>query len=241
MCDVTPEEALQYIQTFALSTFSCTELLKILNQSSIANSQSARAAIPFLRAYRNCRGADQFLNSIQTSSCQDIKMEVDQSGPALFVPIERPSFYDEEEDQQANESIEEEEAEEGQIEDVMAFDDPASVKQFLEKLLSDEDSKLPIYTLTTNWNHFLDAIRTKPETTRVTAKFVQGHLLEMSNERATVLYSLLSCLFGQSVGIRCSLVVIIPVFRILLFNKPFLHWPIRFEVFFLAMQAYSLY
>lgn len=57
---VTPEQALEFVQSFALSSFSCTNLLMIINSSDLGKSKKALVAVPFVRAYklRGAKGCD---------------------------------------------------------------------------------------------------------------------------------------------------------------------------------------
>lgn len=63
MVDITPEQALEFIQSFALSSYSCAQLLEILNnyELSQSNKEKYKWAIPFVRAYnlKGVSGAEQ--------------------------------------------------------------------------------------------------------------------------------------------------------------------------------------
>ncbi|KAI1716347.1 integrator complex subunit 1 [Ditylenchus destructor] len=69
---MSPEQALDFLQTFALSPLSCSYLLAILNNSTLPKSEKARAAIPFVRAYKlkGAHGVDEFLSNLPESEAQ---------------------------------------------------------------------------------------------------------------------------------------------------------------------------
>ncbi|CAD5234985.1 unnamed protein product [Bursaphelenchus xylophilus] len=96
LSNITPNDALKYIQSFALTPFSCTELLNRLNLSDVAKSEEARMAVPFIKAYkvRGAKGADKFLKSVEDSmksQNQELKMELDEEErPVLFQRVESP-------------------------------------------------------------------------------------------------------------------------------------------------------
>ncbi|KAI6181609.1 DUF3677 domain-containing protein [Aphelenchoides besseyi] len=88
----SPETALQWIQSFALTPYSCSELLKLLNNSPVGCSDEAYAAMAFVRAYkvRGAEGADEFLRRLKhRNQNSEMKMEVDEK--PYFLEIVGPS------------------------------------------------------------------------------------------------------------------------------------------------------
>uniref|UniRef100_A0A915ENQ0 Uncharacterized protein n=1 Tax=Ditylenchus dipsaci TaxID=166011 RepID=A0A915ENQ0_9BILA len=83
---VNAEQALDFIQSFALSTFSCTHLLTIINESELGKSQAAKPAIPFVKAYKKkgAKGADQFLNAMQNAQWSVAAELMDEKKAKVF-------------------------------------------------------------------------------------------------------------------------------------------------------------
>lgn len=177
-----------------MSAFSCTELLNILNKSSIAKTSAAQAAIPFVRAYSNCAGADQFLKAAQQSPTDELKMEVDSNGPALFIPIKPPSFFEPD-----VEMIDDED--DGQIgnKEAPTFDNAQSVTDYLNKAIKEPESKDQAFVMSINWIRLLQALKTNLEMAGAAMTFAQVNLTLLNQEYPAILCSLLSCINGHTV------------------------------------------
>uniref|UniRef100_A0A914CWE2 Integrator complex subunit 1 INTS2-binding domain-containing protein n=1 Tax=Acrobeloides nanus TaxID=290746 RepID=A0A914CWE2_9BILA len=75
---VSAKQALEFIQSFGLTPFSCSQLLSILNKSDL-DTKTMKPALPYVRAYRlkGAKGSDEFLRRVDSQSDTEIKMEVD--------------------------------------------------------------------------------------------------------------------------------------------------------------------
>jgi hypothetical protein len=182
----TPQQALTYIQSFALTPYSSKELLRILNNSSIDKSQ-AYSAIPFVQAYKakGTEGADKFLQSILRKDTGGVtKMEIDIDKPALFTKIsDPPSIF--------SHQVEVDEGKMMSSPTKYKFNDVPSVARFLEQTLNNPASKEKSFVLTSDWLALLKALKTNVELTRSSLNFAHQKLAQLHKEMPSVLYSLL--------------------------------------------------
>ena len=60
MDGVSAKQALEFIQSFGLTPFSCSQLLSILNKSDL-DTKTMKPALPYVRAYRlkGAKGSDE--------------------------------------------------------------------------------------------------------------------------------------------------------------------------------------
>lgn len=123
-------------------------------------------------------------------------MEVDQNGPALFVPIEAPSLaFD-----FGTDKIEEEELSLF-APATIKFTDFQSINNYLTQIISDPSSKDSSFILSSNWTLLLETLKNNVELARGALKFAHEHLLQMNREVSSAVYSLLSTVVSHTVSL----------------------------------------
>ncbi|KAI6190762.1 DUF3677 domain-containing protein [Aphelenchoides bicaudatus] len=160
---------------------------------SDVSPEGALPAVPFVRAYIKCAGADQFLKAAQQNSNDELKMEVDQNGPALFIPVKAPSFFE-----QSVEMDFEDEEEMSKTEEVPKFEDANSITDYLSKIANDPGSKNSAFTMSPDWIQFSQSIRSSFELGSAAITFANTNLNSLHEKCPALLYALLSFVKGQN-------------------------------------------
>ncbi|KAI6197951.1 hypothetical protein M3Y94_01286400 [Aphelenchoides besseyi] len=171
----SPETALHWIQSFALTPYSCSELLKLLNNSPVGCSDEAYSAMAFVRAYkvRGAEGADEFLRRLKhRNQNSEMKMEVDEK--QYFSEIVGPSSVYKSNLNEPTKPM-----------DQNAHLDGRSIEQFLRSMLGQESS----FLLTDQWVEFTKKLK-EPRTATETVDFLIDQLEILHQNSPTILYSL---------------------------------------------------
>uniref|UniRef100_A0A0M3HHC0 ORC4_C domain-containing protein n=1 Tax=Ascaris lumbricoides TaxID=6252 RepID=A0A0M3HHC0_ASCLU len=101
LSDMKQEDALRFVQSFGLTSYSCSKLFAILDTITSLEGDvlyEARKAARFIRAYklRGAVGADKFLARLSERQSQSTlgKMEVDDEDAIQIVQKDPPRFGD---------------------------------------------------------------------------------------------------------------------------------------------------
>jgi hypothetical protein len=154
------------------------------------------------------------LKAVQQKSSDELKMEVDSSGPALFIPVKPPSFFE-----QDVEMFDDEEEE--QSKEVLTFDTAQSVNDYLDKVINEPESREQAFIMSANWIQLLQALTINLEVAQAAMNFAQTHLSRLDQDRPAILCSLLSCVNGNTVYFKQKYLYTIfkdPAFRTLSIN-----------------------
>ncbi|KAH7720129.1 Integrator complex subunit 1 [Aphelenchoides avenae] len=165
--DIAPEQALEFLQSFALTPYSCSRLLDLLRKHETLPISLARAAIPFVRAYKlkGATGVDEFLAKVRRiEESMQTKMEVDEVHTAIQLDPS-PSVTSA---SASKESIAEETTPD--------FTTEVSVKEFLDHVSSSPSIACNDVTFVASpaWTRLLSAVSNNPELAKAAIVFLNG-------------------------------------------------------------------
>ncbi|CAD5228226.1 unnamed protein product [Bursaphelenchus okinawaensis] len=186
LTNINPKDALKYVQSFALTPFSCTELLKSINTSDVAKSEEAKMAIPFVKAYKvkGAKGADEFLKQVESLSLNtqsEVKMEVDlNETPVLFQKIEGPTPVCS--PAKPRSPLHQHKA------DIKTKED---LKRYWNSIIINQQAKSPSYISDSNWISAMKLLK-RPDMAKETIIFVKNSIDRFMASYKHLLYSMVS-------------------------------------------------